>query len=758
MPYPNIFGDGGAGFAVGQPNNLFGTSAADIGAQPLVVTPAASRGAAEGVRDTYATANPSWLASYDTKPGVGIFLYYLEGTDVVSVGQTRIASQWVDQVSTVGIQGRPGSGTDFSGIAANNIPAIGPGPDYVPYDSGIQVLPDGSVLAPRTFGVESGSVDFGDLLTLSETGGFLGITNNAVSANYTLVDFATPQNAPSSVPRIFALTEAENLFVAQPEFGSTIVSDNISFNYTTTLDARTNDVLIKLAAAVTNLRVKVTYVPTGVALKYWPDKASWLAGTGASLPAGDNSLSLGDTPMPLTAGTQINFNIRGTGLQMLGNALGVPYLAGMVQRGVFRNLAMYDTSLTDINAGHRVTVDKTNPRIPVVATPTNTGVILSASLTVTSSNRDQLEESTVLFDNATGNLDVGINIAAVPTGWAMWVGHRNALATTATFSVTISGGGTINGASSYSGAKNTVIRIVKTGGLTFDVVVCAGDDMSIKGDMYVGSDLTTTGSVTATGGLSMAGKLLPSAPVVSAFGDVPYFDVVNDTWRTGPAPIAGVSVAGTPSATGQVLRYDAGFGTWVIGQPLLATYPVTLITTLQDGDALRYDLPNQRWVNSRGVGSQFARRQSTAQTVASLTDTRVAFDTGDSFLGFNSGDVGFTYDGTTNIGRFTNTSGRRSLVTVAYQILWQTDTHGIRFAWIRINGITGNRVGYVGLSASGNTDVTVINGAANFALDNGQYFEVWCYHSSNTSLTIGGSAGGVDAGYGNRIQITRMNP
>ena len=98
------------------------------------------------------------------------------------------------------------------------------------------------------------------------------------------------------------------------------------------------------------------------------------------------------------------------------------------------------------------------------------------------------------------------------------------------------------------------------------------------------------------------------------------------------------------------------------------------------------------------------------------------------------------------------------LITVTYQIPWGINATGIRFAWIRLNGTTGNRVAYIGSDASGSTDITCLNGAATFALDNNQFFEVWVYQGSGTSLDIGNVGGGVDTGYGTRIQITRINP
>lgn len=350
LKYKAIFKLGEA-FRPGPPNNLFGAAAGAIGQTPLTVTPAASRAAAETVRNTYATANPTWLASYDGNTAVGILLFFTSAGNSFTIAQTRVGGQWVDSASTVGVQGMPGSGTDFSNIAAGHVPAIGPGPNHIPFDSGMQITGDGQLLAPKTFGVESGSVDFGDLLTLSESTGFLGILNNATNSRYRIVDFAIPTNAPSSDPRIFALTEAENQFIAQPDFSTTITNDALTFNYTVALTAQSNSLQFKMAAAVTNFRVRIVDQASGVAIKYYPDKASWLNNTGTALAAGDQSVSFGDSPLVLDTGRVLTVDIAGTGLSMLGSPASIPYFAAMVQRGTFQSLAMFAKTVAGLTAG-----------------------------------------------------------------------------------------------------------------------------------------------------------------------------------------------------------------------------------------------------------------------------------------------------------------------------------------------------------------------------------------------------------------------
>ena len=140
-------GGEGAGFSAGPADNLFGTTSGDVNSTPLVILPAANKADAETVRDTYFTANPTNLATYDMSgnEALGVIVYYSSGGNLITTGQTRVSGAWRDSASTIGIQGLPGSGTDFSGISDNHLPAIGVGPDKIPYDSGIEILGDGSI-------------------------------------------------------------------------------------------------------------------------------------------------------------------------------------------------------------------------------------------------------------------------------------------------------------------------------------------------------------------------------------------------------------------------------------------------------------------------------------------------------------------------------------------------------------------------------------------------------------------------------------
>ena len=209
--------------------------------------------------------------------------------------------------------------------------------------TGMLLLEDDTLLAPEGFATESGSINFGDLITLSEASGFLAIQNNLNGNRYRLVDHYVPKDAPSSKPGYVHMIEAENEFVSQGVFDTTLNANPLIFSYTTSLLSRVNSLKFKTASAMTNFRMKITATGPNVVVKYFPTKAAWVQGIGGeSLVAGDNVLDFKDTPLLFEPGQNLSFEIRANSVSMLGNVSGVPYMTAMVQRGQFKYLANFE--------------------------------------------------------------------------------------------------------------------------------------------------------------------------------------------------------------------------------------------------------------------------------------------------------------------------------------------------------------------------------------------------------------------------------
>ncbi|AUR97655.1 hypothetical protein NVP1243O_32 [Vibrio phage 1.243.O._10N.261.54.B5] len=319
-------GGGGAGFELGPAQNVFTGS---------------DRSAAELERDTYATANPSWLAEYEVTTGVkpNIRLEFLDGTEQAVAYQVRNSdgTAWADNESFLAIKGDTGD-SDISNVDDGQIP-VKDGETLV--SSGMQKLPNGQILAPKNFGVESASIDFGDVITVSEQSSFLGIHDNSNGQSYIVVDFERNRDEPSRSPRIFTSTEAETTEVVQADDSTAIVGTSITFDYTTTLTAYTNSITLRAQSEMTNVRIKITPQGSSVGLKYIPQKSSWISETeGLTLTAGDNEIDLFDSSLALESGTTLAVEVRADAISLLGTASGIPYLAVKKQDANFKSLVV----------------------------------------------------------------------------------------------------------------------------------------------------------------------------------------------------------------------------------------------------------------------------------------------------------------------------------------------------------------------------------------------------------------------------------
>lgn len=206
--------------------------------------------------------------------------------------------------------------------------------------TGMIMLGDGSMLAPEGFGVESGSVNFGDLITLSEAAGYLALWNHIDSKQYHMVDYWVPRDQPSGKPSYFNLIEAESLFAATTNQSTSLTTNPLVFNYTTQLDARTNAIVFTASAPMTNVRMKITAVDSGIVLKYLPTKQDFLEGhSGYNFTTGANTIDFMDSPVPLTAGTMLAFEIQADSVHLMGSPAGVPMFSSWVQRGEMVELA-----------------------------------------------------------------------------------------------------------------------------------------------------------------------------------------------------------------------------------------------------------------------------------------------------------------------------------------------------------------------------------------------------------------------------------
>lgn len=278
--------------------------------------------------------------------------------------------------------------------------------------TGMLLLEDNTLLAPEGFATESGSINFGDLITLSEASGFLAIQNNLNGNRYRLVDHYVPKDAPSSKPGYVHMIEAENEFVSQGVSNTTLNANPLVFSYTTQLLSRVNSLKFKAASAMTNFRMKITATGPNVVVKYYPTKAAWVQGVGGeSLTAGDNVLDFKDTPLLFEPGQNISFEIRANSVSMLGNASGVPYMTAMVQRGQFKYLANFEEIPTTVSELPNDAGYITDADVPTALSElTNDTGFVTASQAASSAPVQSV-------NGQTGNVSLTIPAAQVASDW-----------------------------------------------------------------------------------------------------------------------------------------------------------------------------------------------------------------------------------------------------------------------------------------------------------------------------------------------------
>ncbi len=210
--------------------------------------------------------------------------------------------------------------------------------------SGIRRLPNGTILAPEGFQVESSSIEFGDLVTLHENNSFLRLSNNQFpEVSFDLLDSRSRRTAESNRPRQFALIEAQNEFTLNDIEDNTITLNDFTFSYTATLNAQTNVIKFKVPVGevCTNLRARV-YYSTGnqTVIKYLPTKEAWLDGVGGyNFTDGEQEVDSGFSNFRTFVGDQVSIQIQGDVVNLLGTSTNIPYTKIMLQRGEFRNIA-----------------------------------------------------------------------------------------------------------------------------------------------------------------------------------------------------------------------------------------------------------------------------------------------------------------------------------------------------------------------------------------------------------------------------------
>lgn len=229
--------------------------------------------------------------------------------------------------------------------------------DDILIDSGIIRRDDGTLLAPENFGVESGSIKFADIVKMSEVSGFMAVKSFLSGNQYNLVDAKFRKDGISFNPTNFHLNEAEKKFTTNDNEDVQFMDQTITFLNTTTLTSQVNRMVLKAFDNISNLKIKIEDVSTGLVLKYIPSIKSFendnVDGLNFTIPTPQEiEIDFEDTQLRFDPNTEVRITIKSdNNLALLGGeyvrslplggteTINIPYLKWWLQEGEEKELA-----------------------------------------------------------------------------------------------------------------------------------------------------------------------------------------------------------------------------------------------------------------------------------------------------------------------------------------------------------------------------------------------------------------------------------
>lgn len=210
--------------------------------------------------------------------------------------------------------------------------------------SGIKRIDDGSgnvaTLLPENAQIESHSLSIGDTTSLGEAGSFLVNRNKLDSSTYFVQDYKIDPVNGTSTPHIMDVGPVSaSPVVVQPLFNNILTGTMVSATFTSTQLQLISSVYFKVAANMTNVRMRVVDVASGKTVKWYPSKAAWFANTGDPWAAGDHTVDLQDNQIQIpSSGLQYRLDVKADSISLRGSST-QPYLAIQTQNGGYTNMA-----------------------------------------------------------------------------------------------------------------------------------------------------------------------------------------------------------------------------------------------------------------------------------------------------------------------------------------------------------------------------------------------------------------------------------
>jgi len=295
-------------------------------------------------------------------------------------------------------------------------------------DSGMRVLSDGTIQSDKSIELPNNSLDFADVITLSEGTSSIILRDKINDKNSTGI-MSVFTNSGSQNPSYFKLAAQTN-FVVNSDFSQNLTANPLTFQLTAVNDAQVNVLHFKTGSAMTNVRIRVADNATGIVLRYLPSKATWNSDTGGfSFVSGDNIIdlisvaadtpgviNLGVTPFRFTSTELLDIEIRADTVDLLGESGGIPFLNVDDQIGVDTTVLETETLVAESFDANDVIYPPVNP---AVASSRNGHPIISFDDTVAENVTRKLTVSSN-YSNTDISVDIDWVAETATTGGVTW--------------------------------------------------------------------------------------------------------------------------------------------------------------------------------------------------------------------------------------------------------------------------------------------------------------------------------------------------
>ena len=221
--------------------------------------------------------------------------------------------------------------------------------------------------------VPQASLNLSETLSISEATFAILLREKSGSSTHALVEAdITPGG---TTPPFLAALGAQQMVTAQPDDSTVITTNPLLLPTLASFDNQTDSFFLRANGPMSNVRLTLTDVTSGVPLKYLPDRKAVEEGTGGfEFVAGDVEINMnsdapntasvfnvGFTPLRAIPGKLGTILVEADNMDLLGNPTGVPFVRNVIQKLVQTDIATTKDVANVPYAYTRLNVEHSSP-------------------------------------------------------------------------------------------------------------------------------------------------------------------------------------------------------------------------------------------------------------------------------------------------------------------------------------------------------------------------------------------------------------